>query len=192
MPVNYFNPRPHAGGATQATKDADSTTDISIHVFHAGNNPCPRAKRRPFLCYFNPRFLAGATLSIEQQRGLDVIPIHATFAGGRLPGRDGSLLIRRISIHAPRAGGDRTFRWRSSSGGCFNPRPHARGDDMSFLDLPLPVAFQSTSPMRGRQEKRTSLVSTFVQSREYSQVLSCFRGIIQDISSENNSAAGEF
>ena len=66
------------------------------------------------------------------------------------------------------------------------------GVDMSFLDLPLPVAFQSTSPMRGRQEKRTSLVGTFVQSREDSQVLSCFRGIIQDISSENNSAAGEF
>ena len=165
-----FQSTPPRGGATQATKDADSTTDISINVFHAGNNPCPRAKRRPFLCYFNPRFLAGATLSIEQQRGLDVIPIHATFAGGRLPGRDGSLLIRRISIHAPRAG----------------------GDDMSFLDLPLPVAFQSTSPMRGRQQKRTSLVSTFVQSREDSQVLSCFRGIIQDISSENNSAAGEF
>ena len=99
-----FQSTPPRGGATQATKDADSTTDISIHVFHAGNNPCPRAKRRPFLCYFNPRFLAGATLSIEQQRGLDVIPIHATFAGGRLPGRDGSLLIRRISIHAPRAG----------------------------------------------------------------------------------------
>ena len=31
-----FQSTPPRGGATQATKDADSTTDISIHVPHAG------------------------------------------------------------------------------------------------------------------------------------------------------------
>jgi len=147
MPVNYFNPRPHAGGR----------------------------RRRPKMPTAPPIFQ-----SMFSMQGIT-----------RVHGRNDDLFSVISTLASSR---ERHFPL-SSSGALtsFQSTPPLRvGDCLAETEVSSYAGFQSTPPVRGRQQKRTSLVSTFVQSREYSQVLSCFRGIIQDISSENNSAAGEF
>ena len=55
----------------------------------------------------------------------------------------------RISIHAPRAGGDRTGKASRRAYTDFNPRPPCGGRLLNRHILPSAVPFQSTPPVRG-------------------------------------------
>ncbi len=57
-----------------------------------------------------------------------------------------------VSIHAPTRGATVFFSLSSASIFRFNPRPHARGDLASVLNLFTLFKFQSTPPREGRRD----------------------------------------
>ena len=145
---------------------------ISIHAPRAGGDSLLTAYSS-FRTYFNPRPPCGGRLrrketaeggeqfqSTPPVRGATHFPstsdrhpaisIHAPRAGGD---RRGRLRLQQppvISIHAPRAGGDECPRYGGISGGNFNPRPPCGGRRTRRAVLgSTPAKFQSTPPVRG-------------------------------------------
>ena len=55
----------------------------------------------------------------------------------------------RVSIHAPRAGGDSLRAASASPTTGFNPRPPRGGRPGTVMLVPVPLQFQSTPPARG-------------------------------------------
>ena len=136
-------------GGDQTAKDADAATDISIHAPREGGDPkiskptansgkfqsTPPARGATFVygCsayfsgHFNPRPPRGGRPGwiTGTASGLG-ISIHAPREGG-----DGSykvnLLVYFISIHAPREGGDTWDRMSRDAAFDFNPRPPRGG-----------------------------------------------------------------
>ena len=99
---------------------------------------------------FNPRPPRGGRL--ERVRDLLYqlkISIHAPREGGdelRVP----KAVSFYISIHAPREGGDVSSRERLASRSYFNPRPPRGGRPYGCVSLAYPTPiFQSTPPARG-------------------------------------------
>ena len=78
-------------------------------------------------------------------------------------------IVLRISIHAPHAGGD-----------AAHAAAHLVADE-----------FQSTPPMRGATAKAHKFLCRFCSKQRIFPDSSCFKAIIQDVTSENNSAARE-
>ena len=111
--------------------------------------------------YFNPRPPCGGRL-LEQP----VAPLRADFnprppCGGRHGGYHVCDDALEISIHAPRAGGDREHSAPPiAAQGNFNPRPPCGGRPRNLAPCGREQTFQSTPPVRGAT---ASLYSTLTQ-----------------------------
>ena len=165
-----FNPRAPCGARHARGYPERSLWDVSIHAPRAGRDqgsppaappaagfnpraPCGARHQRVNLAELAVRFqstrpVRGATRGGEAVVGLRRVSIHAPRAGrDRLGGR--GILAPIVSIHAPRAGRDGLG--GAGGGGCggFNPRAPcgARRGDMR-PQVPL-APFQSTRPVRG-------------------------------------------
>ena len=105
---NSFNPRPHARGD---------------QFINAGFNPLKVSIHAP---------TRGATGEALVLRTLQYVSIHAPTRGATAVAVR-PLYTLSVSIHAPTRGAT----WRGSRSShspvCFNPRPHARGDDRNVL-----------------------------------------------------------
>ena len=90
----------------------------------------------------------GATLLHDVCKIHLYISIHAPRAGGDKPARAAET-EEAISIHAPRAGGDHNRGTGNSNAYNFNPRPPCGGRPSSFIASGVSFTFQSTPPVRG-------------------------------------------
>ena len=61
----------------------------------------------------------------------------------------GIRLLPKVSIHAPRTGGDINFKVKCRSNWRFNPRPPHGGRPCGGGCVSLVISFQSTPPARG-------------------------------------------
>ena len=77
------------------------------------------------------------------------ISIHAPRAGGDLGKLQQTVAPGRISIHAPRAGGDLFVHFLILSESYFNPRPPCGGRRAQRRTAAQATRFQSTPPVRG-------------------------------------------
>ena len=121
-----FQSTPPARGATPAVESA------------------PRARTR-----FNPRPPRGgrrySSMACCGISSFQSTPPARGATAGRRTCRPGA----RVSIHAPRAGGDTRSRPRWARRSCFNPRPPRGGRQRAALELLGKYLFQSTPPARG-------------------------------------------
>ena len=118
-----FNPRPHAGGDRIMSKK-NIFLPVSIH-----------APTR------------GATLQSQSLRQFQVVSIHAPTRGAtRVDTRNQKLAT--VSIHAPTRGATRTC-LTSHRLGCFNPRPHAGGDQLFVVVYCWLICVSIHAPTRG-------------------------------------------
>ena len=166
-----FNPRPPRGGRRQIKKEGSRTAAISIHAPREGGDRSPAhpdGQKRDF----NPRPPRGGRRrhicsamsysrfqSTPPARGATRHPLAATRgnflfqstppARGATTTRPVSDIARRISIHAPREGGDNLLSTQLIKESDFNPRP-PRGGRLLFVSLSTSLLrFQSTPPARG-------------------------------------------
>ena len=95
----------------------------------------------------------GATIQICSECGEEHISIHAPRAGGdkNLAWKDSVGTV--ISIHAPRAGGDCSAQTVHTAYPYFNPRPPCGGRRRRNLLSAPEYQFQSTPPVRGATAK---------------------------------------
>ena len=84
---------------------------------------------------------------------IDIISIHAPYAGGDDLVRGFALVGLYISIHAPYAGGDLyCWGWKAGRGDISIHAPYAGGDNEIVAGQANINQFQSTPPMQGATE----------------------------------------
>ena len=150
-----FQSTPPAWGATQARRGLAQLREVSIHAPRVGGDsrhPCPASR----CSCFNPRPPRGgrppvASFAVFPNQFQSTPP-----AWGATTGRESRPNRVRVSIHAPRVGGDRgsLFRQREESG--FNPRPRVGGDVPDDAACFTCAKFQSTPPRGGRHQTSTT------------------------------------
>ena len=143
-----FNPRPPCGGRPAQSARLLPGPCISIHAPRAGGDPNCRTALRPRR-YFNPRPPCGGRhsgiLSDEEFAAFQSTPpvrgatIEQIFISRRT----------KISIHAPRAGGDNKVTMLRDKATDFNPRPPCGGRRSVLFSGNKLIRFQSTPPVRG-------------------------------------------
>ncbi len=120
-----FNPRPHAGG--------DFAQLVTTSALLQFQSTPPRGGRRSAVCRssrlrrFNPRPHAGGDTGLKVIGVKPMVSIHAPTRGATRAAVREAIEIRFQST-PPRGGRPQDLR---ESGGlrCFNPRPHAGGDE---------------------------------------------------------------
>ena len=175
-----FNPRPPRGGRRQIKKEGSRTAAISIHAPREGGDRSPAhpdGQKRDF----NPRPPRGGRRrhicsamsysrfqSTPPARGATRHPLAATRgnflfqstppARGATTTRPVSDIARRISIHAPREGGDNPYRLIFVFGKKdFNPRPPRGGRHHATISIITDNDFNPRPPRGGRQQRCTVL-----------------------------------
>ena len=209
----YFNPRPPGGGrqalpskrakglafqstppgwgATHSTILSAAMLGISIHAPRVGGDThrVPSARRTRL---FNPRppcggRLFGTNFWATLGRFQSMPPMRGATRRFTL-----TLFRKNISIHAPRVGGDchHTVLFVH----LYNISIHAPrvgGDQKGFICISNVTRFQSTPPVWGATAKAHKFLCRFCSKQRMFPDSSCFKAIIQDMTSENNSAARE-
>ena len=157
--------------------------------------------------------MRGATPRRQVRQGNHLISIHAPRVGGDLVAADAIHISVPISIHAPRVGGRHYKVSADYILGIFQSTPPMRGATSSLGSSSVPTRFQSTppvrgatrhlrkarpaghisihAPVRGATAKAHKFLCRFCSKQRMFPDSSCFKAIIQDMTSENNSAARE-
>lgn len=155
----------------------------------------------------------GATGGMTDMGARGDISIHAPRVGGDLVAADAIHISVPISIHAPRVGGRHYKVSADYILGIFQSTPPMRGATSSLGSSSVPTRFQSTppvrgatrhlrkarpaghisihAPVRGATAKAHKFLCRFCSKQRMFPDSSCFKAIIQDMTSENNSAARE-
>ena len=94
----------------------------------------------------------GATEETSRGSAVGKISIHAPREGGDDPRNNMVELLEKISIHAPREGGDYEGNWLQCVHYNFNPRPPRGGRRNRNANNIYNALFQSTPPARGATE----------------------------------------
>ena len=145
----YFNPRPPRGGRRSHQGGGRRQPGISIHAPREGGDECGHATGHPSRLFQSTPPARGATTKTAvqylRQKFQSTPPARgATSAaqtcaatctyfnprpprGGRRSTARGSTATNRISIHAPREGGDHRGRRVGQHRDDFNPRPPREG-----------------------------------------------------------------
>ena len=170
-PSSDFNPRPPCWGRHDGWSLPGLTVQISIHAPRAGGDPARpvwSCRRR----YFNPRPPCGGRQQIHKAlgiknlfqstppvRGATILSVSETVSlrfqstppvrGATLATLRQKTFSIRISIHAPRAGGDGNSPGTSTSCRTFQSTPPVRGATAIPATAARPCGFQSTPPVRG-------------------------------------------
>ncbi len=156
---NYFNPRPPRGGRPQYPNLNGLIEDISIHAPREGGD-CTRPVTRYSIKSFQSTPPArGATYTGDFIRdGHDQFQSTPPARGAT---RSPVSLINfdRISIHAPREGGDSIINSRLSTRRSISIHAPREGGDVSCAGNPAGTnIFQSTPPARGATAKMHSFI----------------------------------
>ena len=151
-----FNPRPPCGGRRPRARPHRAGNPISIHAPRAGGDLCHRALSA-LTCYFNPRPPCGG-----RPCGFSLYCAKAEFQStppvrGATAGKPHSLGIGKISIHAPRAGGDYGTLIQIPPFFLFQSTPPVRGATESMPSADTEGVFQSTPPVRGATQVKFDL-----------------------------------
>ena len=94
--------------------------------------------------------MRGATVAILYADGVEKISIHAPRAGGDTNATGGSFKLLNISIHAPRAGGDLPPGNRQPLGNVISIHaPRAGGDDKSIMEIATLASISIHAPRAG-------------------------------------------
>ncbi len=121
-----FQSTPPARGATIQSRTAESTGSISIHAPREGGDySMLRSHRRGY--YFNPRPPRGGRPQSLMLYNLQYQFQSTPPARGATQMSCTFLLLKVISIHAPREGGDRCRQAHPAFAFHFNPRPPRGG-----------------------------------------------------------------
>ena len=144
-----FNPRPPRGGRPAAAGLHGGHRQFQSTPPARGGRPAISGSLSRHLERFNPRpprggrpAMASAVVGPSQFQSTPP-------ARGATRGEPAAERPERVSIHAPRAGGDPRPRLRRSRGYCFNPRPPRGGRRVEPVAGSGPDMFQSTPPARG-------------------------------------------
>ena len=127
-----FQSTPPARGATADCPADHSASPISIHAPREGGDPKPSASASPVTVDFNPRPPRGGRLCVS---GLCLRP---DVFQSTPPARGATVTIavptahRKISIHAPREGGDAEDRVAATAAELFQSTPPARGATLKY------------------------------------------------------------
>ena len=173
----YFNPRPPRGGGDSMVGQNRADKLISIHAPREGGDDTVSCPAVGSCCHFNPRpprggrpqrfgpkarpaaFQStpparGATIIMEQSlQELCRISIHAPREGGDYGGHYEKPVLS-ISIHAPPRGGRRYPHRHSGAGRYFNPRP-PRGGATTAIRIPTTCSsYFNPRPPRGGRRRR--------------------------------------
>ena len=146
--TSYFNPRPPRGGATRQRWTPILQASISIHAPREGGDAmrCCIGRSCPD---FNPRPPRGGRLCTRKGHFRVCVFQSTPPARGATLAMCRKKCVLRISIHAPREGGDLDCPLCYHNNRNFNPRPPRGGRPLisaMFVSLRL---FQSTPPARG-------------------------------------------
>ena len=143
-----FNPRPPRGGRPKGCRKTGTRAKISIHAPREGGD-VKHVDKISENFNFNPRPPRGGRRTANVA-GMSTLPFQSTPpARGATAAVNEISHIRRISIHAPREGGDAWFCYFFPAFAYFNPRPPRGGRRWGCKGLRPMHRFQSTPPARG-------------------------------------------
>ncbi len=147
LPIRYFNPRPRMGG-DPAFIILSLEQAISIHAPRMGGDSCIESMGFLLSAFQSTPPAWGAT------RTLLVLPTGCGFqstppAWGATTSRKRSSSSCKISIHAPRMGGDCLIGGEPPKAQHFNPRPPHGGRPVLTRKASSLSQFQSTPPAWG-------------------------------------------
>ena len=145
----YFNPRPPCGGRPEHGTSPELLTIISIHAPRVGGDPVTAFFRVWSWLFQSTPPVWGATPGYPEQRRSHLYFNPRPPCGGRHNKDLTEGFLYRISIHAPRVGGDRSTSpppWARSN---FNPRPPCGGRRAPGHSLDVPVQISIHAPRVG-------------------------------------------
>jgi len=144
-----FNPRPPCGGRLNRARDLANHAAVSIHAPRAGGDGLTLLAMPCSVSFQSTPPVRGATVMYN-----DIVFCVFGFnprppCGGRQNFRSVMFRVSKVSIHAPRAGGDAFL--SGSMRGCwwFQSTPPVRGATWNFRPVNFMRNVSSTPPVRG-------------------------------------------
>ena len=136
-------------GATDVDQMGSGYGIISIHAPRAGGDALPLRPAKGDRYDFNPRPPCGGRRSICAPAPCLTAFQSTPPVRGATDRADIYPAPHKISIHAPRAGGDQGQYGCKRTNCHFNPRPPCGGRHNHFFRRLIQIVFQSTPPVRG-------------------------------------------